>query len=467
MSEARITSERAILMAYLKKNEPLVTEVPILIKPTFPNPAGEDILGTYREMKRRKALTADMEVIEAFAKSSKSLPSFAEAGPRKDLAFPVPTKRHEMLRVGIVTTGGLAPGLNSVIHSIVERHMTTYHELLGQGGEVWGFLDSFKGLVAAESRHIELNPDMTERWLQEGGSELGSIRYHEMELPNLAQTVANNLERWGVKILYVIGGDGSLTAAHEIAKYAKKTIIAGIPKTMDNDILWVWQSFGFNSAVERTAAFINTMHYEAEGTRRVAVLEFFGAQSGFVAANAALASGHVDLVIIPEVFEHMNKRQSEDALASYKEYLIETIRRKQHNPHAVIVIAEGVGQILAKHKIITQDEAKTFASDFSTSLGLNNMAGEEVKTFVIQPRHYIRSIPANSHDQIYCKRLGTLAVDNALAGYTDFMISQWLTEYVLVPLQMVAGGQKRVPTGGIFWKQVVASTGQPPVAMRY
>lgn len=465
MSEARITSERMILQGHLDKDEPLVTEVPILIPPTHPNPAGEDILGTYRAMDRRKALTADMEVIEAFSAKKKPLPSFIEAGPREKLAFPVPTKRHEMLRVGIVTTGGLAPGLNSVIHSIVERHMTAYHDLLGQGGEVWGFLDSFRGLVTSESRHIVLDPDMTEKWLQEGGSELGSVRYHDMELFEMAARVAANLERWGVKILYVIGGDGSLTAAHAIARHAKKTVVAGVPKTMDNDILWVWQSFGFNSAVERTAAFINTMHYEAEGTRRVAVLEFFGAQSGFVAANAALASGHVDLVMIPEVFEHMNKAESEAALYGYKEYLVETIRRKQHNPHAVIVIAEGVGQILAKRKIIRKDEAKTFASDFSTSLGLMNMAGDKVDSFVIQPRHYIRAIPANSHDQIYCKRLGTLAVDNALAGYTDFMISQWLTEYVLVPLRMVAGGQKRVPTGGIFWKQVVASTGQPPVAM--
>ena len=140
-----------------------------------------------------------------------------------------------------------------------------------------------------------------------------------------------------------------------------------------------------------------------------------------------------------------------------------TIQRKPENPHAVIVIAEGVGKILSKLGAIPEDNAQHFVENFKESLTLKSISGERVAAFTIQPRYYIRAIPANSHDQVYCKRLGALAVDNALAGFTDFMISQWLTEYVLVPLKLVAGGQKRVPPGGIFWKQVVANSGQPVI----
>ena len=81
--------------------------------------------------------------------------------------------------------------------------------------------------------------------------------------------------------------------------------------------------------------------------------------------------------------------------------------------------------------------------------------------FTSEPRHLIRSVPPGSSEVIFAERLGTLAVDNAMAGYTDFMISQWLTEYVLVPLELVGLGRKRIPKDGIFWKSVIAKTGQP------
>jgi 6-phosphofructokinase 1 len=463
MYEQLITSERLILKEYENKRKKFPTDVKTLLPAKYKNPVSESELGAYRTRDRRKCITADLEMIQRLAKKGSEIPGFLEAGPRKMLAFAEPRRPTDGLNVGVVTSGGLAPGLNSVVHSIVERHINTYGKLRGNGG-VWGILDSFKGLAQSQLEYIDLTPEKTEDWLQRGGSELGAIRYMKYPLEELAKKIAKNLEYHGVRILYVVGGDGSLTAAHAIASVAKNTIVVGIPKTMDNDILWVWQSFGFNSAVERAASFINTMHYEVEGTRRVAVLEFFGARSGFVAANATLASGHVDLVMVPEVFEGMTKTEAIRALDECRNYLAETIRRKPRNPHAVIVIAEGVGKALSELGVVETKKAEQFAESFGSSLQLRNVRGEMVAAFTIQPRHYIRAIPANPHDQIYCERLGALAVDNALAGFTDFMISQWLTEYVLVPLELVAGGQKHLPTGGIFWKQVVASTGQPTIS---
>ncbi len=239
---------------------------------------------------------------------------------------------------------------------------------------------------------------------------------------------------------------------------------------MDNDILWVWQSFGFNTSVERATSFINTIHSEAESTRRICVVEFFGAEAGFVAANAALASGRVDLVMIPEVFEGLSKSRAEATLISYVDNLRTKIKdrdREGKNPHAVVVIAEGVAKVLANvgaHFAEGAIDRDVLPRQFADGLRAANNAGESMTAFTLEPRHYIRAIPANSHDQMYCKRLGALAVDNVLAGYTDFMISQWLTEYVLVPLELVAENQKHVPSGGMFWKQVVQSTGQPVVS---
>ena len=89
-----------------------------------------------------------------------------------------------------------------------------------------------------------------------------------------------------------------------------------------------------------------------------------------------------------------------------------------------------------------------------------NPAWDELRVFSNEPRHLLRSIPPDTLDVITARRLGTLAVDNAMAGFTDYMISQWLTEFVLVPLELVVLGRKRIPKSGIFWKSVQAKTGQ-------
>ncbi len=467
MSSQLLASEKQIVRDYVKGKKRFPEISPPRRPAAFDNPASEEQLGAFRDLDRRKTVTADIELIEELQKKHKSIPCFLEAGPRKKLVFGVPNNG-QSLNVAVVTAGGLAPGLNSVVHSIVERHDKTYAKLLGNG-KVYGFLDSFNGLAGDSPSWMQLHSDDTEKWLDKGGSELGNMRgIKENSIDDWAKSISEKLKRWSINILYVIGGDGSLGAAHAIARAARDTIVVGIPKTMDNDILWVWQSFGFNTAVERAAHFINALHDEVQGTRRVCVVEFFGAQSGFVAANAALASGHVDLVMIPEVFgtNGMTAERAIEILREYRKYLRRRVLEKHSNAHGLVVLAEGVATELERLNVklngknVRKDQS---AEQITTFLGdgLFTMANRPVITFHVEPRYYVRAYKANAHDQVYCKRLGALAVDNALAGFTDFMISQWLTEYVLVPLELVAGGRKRVPTGGIFWKQVVASTGQP------
>lgn len=468
----RLTRERLILNQY-RENEGFEfdTHVPMIAnEPTFKNVISPDILGLFRPDTARKAVIADMELLRAFKEKGREVPSFLEAGPRELLCH-----NPQRVRAAIVTTGGLAPGLHCVIHGIVKRHCKTYE--IAEHGRVFGVYNSYRGLCNLADNLVELNAERTEEWLDQGGSKLGIVRYyHENKqgkkaIQKMVKVISDNLERNDIHILYVIGGDGSLRVAHQIALANPTRSIVGIPKTMDNDVLWVWQSFGFDTAVEQATRVINTLRSEAEATRRICVIELFGADSGFVAANATLASGHVDLVLIPEVFYLLD----EDAALKYLNDVVNHIRDKvrerdnsdNRNPHAVVVVAEGVGTVLSKkNKGVYLEGKKVKKGNFVSLLNkimnrVHDAHGNKMPVFVNQPRHYIRSLPANPHDQIYCERLGALAVDNALAGYRDFMMSKWLTEFVLVPLRLVELGQKSIPVSGMFWKQVVSSTGQP------
>jgi 6-phosphofructokinase 1 len=419
-----ITTERTMLL----QKPDLVTAAPRLWQQApecIPNPCSADVIGTFRGWNKRKCLTTDMEVIEAYHEVLNAPPpGFLEAGPRQHLFFD-PKEVH----VAIVTAGGIAPGLNTVIHGLVCRH-----ELYGTK-EIRGVRGGFRGFL--DNDFVLLNSEVTAPWIHHGGTGLRTLR----DGPADVSSTVDALQTSGTNILYVVGGNGSLAAAHEISKAVRERglqiAVAGVPKTMDNDLLWVWKSFGFDTAVAEAVRTINVLHEEAESNSRICVIQLFGRDSGFVAANATLASGEVDAVLIPE--------ESPLDIDRLIEYLAPRIMAKHH---AMIVAAEGIDVTLED---LLQALKKRFDGVRPGRYGV----------FSNQPRHVIRAVPANPAEQIYCRRLADLAVDNALAGFTDFMISWWLTEYVLVPLDLVVQGIKRVPTGGIFWKEVRNSTGQP------
>lgn len=462
----RMTSERMILQRHLREGTELDTGVASVNRPTHLNLVPEEILGLYRPHTARKAVIADMELLHSFEQARLTVPSFLEAGPRRHLQYDP-----QRVRAAIVTTGGLAPGLHRVIHSIVMRHVHTY-SLDRAHGKVLGVRDSFEGLCRLADSHVDLDPATTEEWLDHGGCKLGNVRYYhegkkgEKAIARMVKVISTNLRNNNIDILYIIGGDGSLKVAHALARANPTRGIVGIPKTMDNDILWVWQSFGFNTAVEQATGVINILRGEAESTRRICLIELFGAESGFVAANAALASGHIDLVLIPEVFNPLDARAAQAYLEECIGHVKKVVQGQPRHPHGVVVVAEGVATALEEKGVRLRGDAVSKDS-FLSQLGKLMSArvcdshGRPMQVFDNRPRHYIRAVPANAHDQVYCERLGALAVDNALAGYTDVMISQWLAEFVLVPLGLVGEGKKSIPVKGMFWKQVVSSTGQP------
>jgi len=451
--------------------------------PCHDNPKDPVHLGQFRHSDSKILATAELPQLERFGELGCSLPAFFEAGPRQRL-FHRPD-----CRAAVVTTGGIAPGLNAVVHAIVDRH----HTYCGTHGTVLGVSNGFHGLRSLRERGAEvLHTDQTRNWIDLGGSKLGNMREPKQRTWQDFQAyiagLADSVEGSGVQVVYVVGGDGSLYVAHHLALATRERGISvvGIPKTMDNDVLWVPRSFGFDTAVQEAARAIDTLRVEAESTRRICIIEFFGAESGFVAAHAALASGRAELVLVPEMFldtdgELLPNATMQALLDRLLDHIRDTIILSPGERHGIIVTAEGVPKLLAGRVHIggtpVGDDEDAGQEPFLDLLAKHLSSGPGwPRTFINRPRHYIRAVAPNVHDRIYCERLGSVAVDAGLAGFTDVMVSKRLDQYVIVPLPLVVpptpfdkaspgprcyGGQRYLYLRSTFWRQVEASTQQP------
>jgi 6-phosphofructokinase 1 len=443
----------------------LPTQVRQLSPVKLRNPQPPSVVGAYRQPDARRAVLADIDFIMSFVKRGKPVPSFLEAGPREFLHYD-PAR----VKAAIITSGGVAPGLNRVVHAIVQRHCVTYGLDAAKGGSITGICDGTAGLNSTPFDQIPLTPDLTRRHMSDGGSFLGSRRDYSLRDAGVAKQVAKNIRDAGIQILYVLGGDGSLAAAAKLEPLVPGVSVVCVPKTMDNDIPWVSQSFGFATSVGKAAEVLTAMQTEALSTRRVGIVELFGADSGFVAANAALAHGKALLVLVPEMFSGFQTAgQMEDAFMNCLQFLRDRVRIQERGG-GIVVVAEGVGPLFAQRGVtlLGKPIQKRFCDQIEELLegNLYDAGGRRIDPFVNRPRHHIRAISPNAADQTYCERLGALAVETALAGYTGCVVSNWLSEYVLVPLELagLGGRKKAIATGGMFWKQVVLSTGQPDVA---
>jgi len=505
------------------------------------NPVSEETIGTYRPHDARIIVDTRSKYHDPASETdrrclARCALTFCEAGPRQHLYFP----RGKALNVAVLVSGGIAPGINAVIAGIYERHHLYKRERdsvdktqarggAGRKGQpktererkgataqdygpsydlsVYGVRDGFAGLSRGELR------ELTEQDIREhanlGGSMIGTSRFDSLldtENPHkrheALEDVVRNLSAYNVHILYIIGGDGSMRAAHAIWTLARQigrpVSVIAIPKTMDNDVLWVWQAFGFLSAVEKAREFVLQLQTEARSNPRLCIVQLFGSDSGFVVSHAALASGvneACDCALIPEV---------DFTMRELSRYIIRRLDerykpgREGRSPYGMIVMAEtaipkDVQKFLNSPKYadeigLEQRERDAVDKFLRESRRVHGQTPDELrraglkivsrvlqadirsqtdpywKTFRVftnEPRHLLRAINPSVQDVIMAQRLGCLAVDNAMAGYSDFMISQWLTEYVLVPLKLVILGRKRVPQKGIFWKSVIANTRQP------
>ncbi len=395
-------------------------------------------------------ITVDVEVeaMEGFIKNNQRLPSFEQTGPREKIYFD-PSK----LKCAISTCGGLCPGLNDIIRSIVLELYHIYHVR-----NIYGIRHGLQGFIPDYGHDImNLDPESVSGIQDAGGSILGSSRGTQ----NISMVV-DCLERMNVGILFMVGGGGTLMAskriADEILTRKLKISVICIPKTIDNDIFLVSRSFGFDTAVDVATLAIKGAHNEAAAyPYGIGLIKLMGRHSGFLAATAALAQQDANFVLIPEV----------DIFLYGKTGFLQALENRiKQRKHAVIIVAEGAGQnffddqenqydasgnvVLKDIGIYLKDKIAQYFKEKEIPISLK----------YIDPSYIIRSLPANANDSVFCGFLGRDAVHAGMAGKTNLLISFWNNHYVHVPMETSAGKRKRLDPWGRLWQSVLEATGQ-------
>jgi 6-phosphofructokinase 1 len=397
----------------------------------------------------RILLNDHMDAIRAAMKSGVEPPSIELAGPRGEIYFdPADTC------CAIVTCGGLCPGINDVIRAIVMQA----HYVYGVR-RILGIQYGYEGLDPAFGhKPVELTPGKVDSITSFGGSMLGTSRGKRN-----TKVMANRLEALGVNILFVIGGDGSQRGAKDIhdemRQRGSQIAIVGVPKTIDNDLMFMDRSFGYQTAFAAAFHAVTAAHTEARGSRNgVGLVKLMGRDSGFIACSAALATGEANAVLIPEV---PFKLEGANGLLDVIE------QRVANRGHAVIITAEGAGQDL-----ISQAEHATDASGNELHADIGSFLKErinrhfrekniELNLKYIDPSYIIRSVPAAPEDRVFCLNLGRHAVHAGMAGKTGMVVARWHQRFVHLPMSLVTRGRRKVDPNGDLWRSVVELTGQP------
>jgi len=379
-----------------------------------------------------------------------SLPGFEPGGPRRKIFFD-PSKT----RVGVVTCGGLCPGLNDVIRALV-LELTSHYGVR----QVVGFRNGYQGLIA-RYRHptVELTPELVSGINEYGGTVLGTSRGNQDP-----EEIVDCLEQLGINVLMVIGGDGSMRGAQRVAdvvaERGRRIAVVCVPKTIDNDVPYIEHSFGFQTAFAKAAEAIRAAHVEATAfPGGIGLVQLMGRHSGFIACYAALANNDADYVLIPEV---------PVALDGPDGFLEHLRRRVRDRGHAMVVVAEGAGQeYLADEPAGIDASGNVRLRDFGQYLRTRitahmAAAGAEANVKYIDPSYTIRGVPANPYDSVYCIRLAHAAVHAAMAGRTEMVVGRWRGRFVHLPIAMATGHRNQVDPNGDLWLSVLEATGQPP-----
>lgn len=372
-------------------------------------------------------------------------PAMETAGPREKIFFDP-----SQIACGIVTCGGVCPGLNDVIRSIV----LSLHHHYGVR-KVYGFRYGYEGLV---SRHghapLELTSDSVARIHEIGGTILGTSRG-----PQDASEMVSTLEDLKIGILFTVGGDGTQRGAQKISEEAARRglpiSVIGIPKTIDNDISYIQTTFGFETAVAEARRATYAATTEADAARNsIGLVKLMGRDSGFIAAYSVLVNSHVNFCLVPEV---------PFSLEGFCEALRQRLERKGH---AVIVVAEGAGQGLMEKTAERDASGNVKYGDIGVFLrdaikDYFKQANLEVNLKYIDPSYIIRSMPANPRDAAFCLLLGQSAVHAGMSGRTNMVVSYWNQQFTHVPIKLAVSQRKKIDTRGMLWNSVMAVTRQP------
>ena len=433
-------------------SDSIITEISCLGETKVPNPVLKRTDGiddkSFVSNESRVILDVDESRVSQMIEQSQPLPSFELAGPRRKIFFD-PSK----LKCALVTCGGLCPGLNDIIRSIVlELHY-------GYGvSNIFGIRYGLQGFIAEYGHDlINLTCESVVNIHDRGGTVLGSSRG-----PQDMDEIVDSLERMNIGLLFMIGGDGTLTAAgritDKIAARGLKIGIVGVPKTIDNDIYMVSRSFGFDTAVDVATSAIISASNEAEGyPNGIGLIKLMGRHSGFIAATAVLAQQDVNFVLIPEVDFDL---EGPNGLLNALE------KRLADRKHAVIVVAEGAGQRFFENEKNELDASgniklKDIGIYLKEAIGAHFAGkGIDISIKYIDPSYMIRSLPANANDRVFCNFLGRNSVHAGMSGRTGMLIGHWNNQFVHIPMKLIAEKRKKVNPGGSLWRSTLEATGQ-------
>lgn len=373
-----------------------------------------------------------------------------KAGPRKEVVF-----EGKDVRAGIVTCGGLCPGMNTVIREVV----VGLWELYGVR-QIFGIRSGYRGFYSADP--VPLNPKLVHNWHKRGGTVLETSR-GGFDLEKIVDAIQTH----GFNQVYIIGGDGTMRGAVKIfegiSRRKLNIAIAGIPKTVDNDVGIIDQSFGFQTAVEMAQQAISAAHVEAESAvNGIGLVKLMGRSTGHIALHATLSSRDVDCCLIPENDFYLEGK------GGLFEFLEEQLKE---NGHAVIVVAEGAGQDLIPR---TEEQQQKDESGNPIFLDIGAWLKTELNQWwkrdhpkelftvkYIDPTYMIRAVPANAVDNLYCTLLAHSAIHGAMAGYTGFVAGRVNGNYAYIPLAEVAVARNVVDTKDHKWAWVRSVTNQP------
>lgn len=413
--------------------------ITVLGEPRFPSPLPFHVSD--------KARVLSNVIVDPDAAPSEEL-MFEVAGPRERLFFDPPKTR-----AGIVTCGGLCPGLNNVIRSLV---LELHH---GYGvREILGFVNGYQGLDPWRGDEpIPLTPAFVEDIHKEGGTELNTSRG-----PVDVSVAVDNLIRRKIDILFVVGGDGTQRGGAELFQEAKRRghalAVVGVPKTIDNDVAFVSRTFGYVTAVEEAAKAINCAHTEAHSVHNgISLVKIMGRNAGFIAAGATIASQDVNFTLVPEVPFVLD---GEDG------FLEALKKRVLDRAHAVVLVAEGAGQHL-----MGGGEDRYDASGNVRLKDVGLFMREQIEKYFksqdipcvlryFDPSYLIRSVPASAEDAILCDFYARNAVHAAMAGKTGLVIGQQHDIFTHVPIELLSQHRKQLDLNSPAWLGVLASTGQ-------
>ena len=379
---------------------------------------------------------------------------FHRAGPRRDVVF-----EPGEARACIVTCGGVCPGLNTVVRELY----LCLAKLYGVS-TVYGVQNGYSGFQDWARDAVQMSPEFVYEIQRKGGTVLRSSRGGHDTVK-----ICDALDENGVNMLFVIGGDGTMKGACKIDAEMKlrgrKCVVCCVPKTIDNDVPLIDTSFGFSSAVDAAIPMILTANTEAEACPNgIGIVKLMGRHSGFIALHATLASGDVDLCLVPE------------SSFQVKEIMDHLEQKLRQNDHALVVVAEGAGQAQmgaepkfdASGNALNEDVGLWLKSVITNHFAHErydsdpDFAGKKAKCFLVDPTYAIRAVPANAYDQVYCSSLAHAACHGAMAGYTRFLVGNINTRLAMLPLDLVVNRRNIVGIRDRMWTRLLFSTGQPP-----